>query len=93
MCATYLKAVPAGRRRWRDGPRWPWLCKYLGHQKKWWHYYIGAGDILGAEILHYMLLGSGKAYPSWHYNSTFCSGGQVCGRCGLVIGDFDAECK
>ena len=82
MCATYLRAVPAAPRRFLDGPRWLWLCKYIGHQKRWWHFYIGEDGYL---------MGTSKALPTWKDRYTFLSGGQVCGRCGRVLGDFNAD--
>ena len=31
------------KRRWRDGPRWSWLCYVLGHQHESWKWYSWCG--------------------------------------------------
>lgn len=72
------------RRRWRDGPRWPWLCRVLGHQMEWSQWYIGAGDELGAAVARW-LGGSSEVKPSWHRGGMHCMQGRLCGRCALVV--------
>jgi hypothetical protein len=68
------------KRRWRDGPRWPWLCRIIGHQKKWYHWYAGASDELISGIFGI------PVRASWHYGAIYSTKGQMCGRCqGTII--------
>lgn len=38
-----MGAIGEERRRWLDGPRWPWLCKIVGHQRRAWFWYSYCG--------------------------------------------------
>jgi hypothetical protein len=64
------------RRRWIDGPRWHWLCRLVGHQKRaWaWYSYCGLGDAWHRHALYLM-----------------SGGGQICLRCGSVIAGPDPQ--